>query len=63
MAHRLFVLKNLCRVTSWKAASSSAAHWADSRSSSSPVATDFARWPPFLSASVRSHTCEMVTGW
>mmetsp|Transcript_36069 Transcript_36069/g.81858 ORF Transcript_36069/g.81858 Transcript_36069/m.81858 type:complete len:415 (+) Transcript_36069:720-1964(+) len=52
---RLFVLKNLCLVTSWKASASSSGHWASSRSSSPPFLPR-ARWPPFLSASVRAAT-------
>ena len=51
--HRLFVLKNLCFDVSWNFFSSASGHCADSRSSSPPPAL-FARWPPFLSASVRA---------
>mmetsp|Transcript_66594 Transcript_66594/g.168727 ORF Transcript_66594/g.168727 Transcript_66594/m.168727 type:complete len:251 (-) Transcript_66594:683-1435(-) len=57
--HKLLVLKNLYLVTSWKAFSSSSGHCADSRSSRPPVAPSLARWPPFLSASVRVATSIM----
>mmetsp|Transcript_16290 Transcript_16290/g.55336 ORF Transcript_16290/g.55336 Transcript_16290/m.55336 type:complete len:438 (+) Transcript_16290:3-1316(+) len=50
---RLFVLKNWWRVTSWNAPSSSLAHCADSRSTRWPSPLRTARWPPFLSLSVR----------
>mmetsp|Transcript_20749 Transcript_20749/g.51897 ORF Transcript_20749/g.51897 Transcript_20749/m.51897 type:complete len:244 (+) Transcript_20749:386-1117(+) len=56
---RLLVLKNLYLVTSWKAFSSSSGHCADSRRSKPPVLLSFARWPPFLSASVRVATSIM----
>ena len=51
---RLLVLKYLWSVTSWKAASSVLAHWADSRRINCPSAVRTAKCPPFLSASVRS---------
>ena len=53
LSHRLLVLKNLYLPTFWNSFSSSSGHCADSRSSS-PPSTDSARWPPFLSASVRA---------
>merc|ERR1719163_1057858 len=51
LTQRLLVLKYLYLPTFWNSFSSSSGHWALSRSSS-PV-SDLARWPPFLSASVR----------
>merc|ERR1719393_818084 len=54
LTHKLLVLKNLYLPTFWNSFSSSSGHCADSRSSRPPVALDCARWPPFLSASVRS---------
>mmetsp|Transcript_38477 Transcript_38477/g.86685 ORF Transcript_38477/g.86685 Transcript_38477/m.86685 type:complete len:316 (-) Transcript_38477:315-1262(-) len=51
---RLFVLKNLCLVISWKSFSSSSAHMADSRRIRCLSSFLIARWPPFLSFSVRS---------
>mmetsp|Transcript_77956 Transcript_77956/g.241633 ORF Transcript_77956/g.241633 Transcript_77956/m.241633 type:complete len:236 (+) Transcript_77956:551-1258(+) len=59
LTHRLFVLKNLYLVVSWKAFSSSSGHCADSRSSRPPPSFFLARCPPFLSASVRSATSIM----
>mmetsp|Transcript_16700 Transcript_16700/g.54405 ORF Transcript_16700/g.54405 Transcript_16700/m.54405 type:complete len:314 (+) Transcript_16700:350-1291(+) len=56
LTHRLFVLKNLCLATFWNSPSSSSGHCAASRRSNPPVALDRARWPPFLSASVRAAT-------
>mmetsp|Transcript_52794 Transcript_52794/g.141396 ORF Transcript_52794/g.141396 Transcript_52794/m.141396 type:complete len:236 (-) Transcript_52794:431-1138(-) len=56
---RLLVLKNLYFAVSWKAFSSSSGHCADSRSSRPPPSFFLARWPPFLSASVRSATSIM----
>mmetsp|Transcript_20084 Transcript_20084/g.45755 ORF Transcript_20084/g.45755 Transcript_20084/m.45755 type:complete len:212 (-) Transcript_20084:55-690(-) len=50
---RLFVLKNLYLPTFWNSFSSSSGHWADSRRRRPPVLASLARWPPFLSASVR----------
>mmetsp|Transcript_10165 Transcript_10165/g.34550 ORF Transcript_10165/g.34550 Transcript_10165/m.34550 type:complete len:211 (+) Transcript_10165:490-1122(+) len=56
---RLLVLKYWYLDTSWKASSSSLGHWADSRRRRSPVRASRARWPPFLSASVRCATSIM----
>mmetsp|Transcript_10164 Transcript_10164/g.34545 ORF Transcript_10164/g.34545 Transcript_10164/m.34545 type:complete len:220 (+) Transcript_10164:486-1145(+) len=56
---RLLVLKNLYFSTFWNSFSSSSGHCADSRSRRPPVAASLARWPPFLSASVRSATSIM----
>mmetsp|Transcript_76879 Transcript_76879/g.178312 ORF Transcript_76879/g.178312 Transcript_76879/m.178312 type:complete len:213 (+) Transcript_76879:258-896(+) len=56
---RLLVLKNVYLEISWKAFSSSSGHCADSRNSRPPVFLLLARWPPFLSASVRSATSIM----
>mmetsp|Transcript_26779 Transcript_26779/g.53802 ORF Transcript_26779/g.53802 Transcript_26779/m.53802 type:complete len:312 (-) Transcript_26779:363-1298(-) len=56
---RLLVLKYLCLETSWNAFSSSSAHCADSRRRSCPSCFLTARWPPFLSAGVRSQTSIM----
>mmetsp|Transcript_36613 Transcript_36613/g.118358 ORF Transcript_36613/g.118358 Transcript_36613/m.118358 type:complete len:242 (+) Transcript_36613:328-1053(+) len=55
-SHKLFVLKKRWRFTSAKRASSSSGHCALSRKSSPPVSADLARWPPFLSESVRAAT-------
>mmetsp|Transcript_3163 Transcript_3163/g.8939 ORF Transcript_3163/g.8939 Transcript_3163/m.8939 type:complete len:276 (+) Transcript_3163:1860-2687(+) len=52
--HKLLVLKNRCLVMSWKAASSSSAHMADSRRMSWLSDLRTAKCPPFLSFSVRS---------
>mmetsp|Transcript_31004 Transcript_31004/g.79029 ORF Transcript_31004/g.79029 Transcript_31004/m.79029 type:complete len:230 (-) Transcript_31004:578-1267(-) len=57
--HKLLVLKNLYLSTFWNSFSSSSGHCADSRSVRPPVALSFARWPPFLSASVRLQTSIM----
>mmetsp|Transcript_124209 Transcript_124209/g.322645 ORF Transcript_124209/g.322645 Transcript_124209/m.322645 type:complete len:212 (-) Transcript_124209:818-1453(-) len=56
---RLFVLKKPYLVVSWNAFSSSSGHWADSRSRRPPVILSLAKWPPFLSASVRTATSIM----
>merc|ERR1719183_508284 len=58
-SQRLFVLKYACRATSWKAFSSASAHCADSRRMSWLSAFRTARWPPFLSFSVRRQTSIM----
>lgn len=52
LTQRLLVLKNLCFVTSWKEASSSFEHWADSLRISWLSAFRRARCPPFLSLTV-----------
>ena len=54
--HSELVLKNWCRVMSWKASSSSSAVCADSRSTSWPSARRRARWPPLRSFSPRRET-------
>merc|ERR1719487_2736539 len=54
LTHKLLVLKYLYLLTFWNSFSSSSGHCALSRSSSPPVAASAARWPPFLSASVRA---------
>mmetsp|Transcript_41790 Transcript_41790/g.129100 ORF Transcript_41790/g.129100 Transcript_41790/m.129100 type:complete len:240 (-) Transcript_41790:484-1203(-) len=62
LIHRLFVLKKRCLPTFWNSGSSAFAHCADSRSKSAPVLASRARWPPFLSDSVRWHT-SMRKSW
>lgn len=54
--HKLLVLKNLYLRTFWNSSSSSSGHCAASRSKRPPDVLERARWPPFLSASVRDAT-------